>query len=92
MTIKHPDAQLVSADYSLIRQRTARTTFQWVRGHSGDLMNQRAHAAANAARQDPDSPPILPAFLLCAHDQFFLAYDGIRLQYHGRRLARPIAV
>ena len=87
--IKQPDATLRASIHSLLRQRTAPTLFEWVRGHSGDVMNERADAAANAGRLDGSQ--LLPPHVFCAHNQASLLARFTKLEYYGRWLIKLLA-
>lgn len=81
--LKQFDSVLRTLIHSIIRKRTALTLFEWVRGHSGDPMNDRADAAANEGRL-VGAPQLLPPVVICSHNQFSL-YAGLKKVDHYER-------
>lgn len=68
--MKESDRSLRELIRFILDNRTYSSTMVWVRGHSGDQMNEQADAA-NIARAHPD--PFLPDAEITDHSQFFLS-------------------
>jgi ribonuclease HI len=86
-TLKKPDLHLRACIQALLSNRTAPFTTTWVRGHSGDAVNELADAAANDARLS--SPPLLPATVVTQPTQYrYVSSSLLPIPLYGRLLVK----